>query len=115
MLVNSYAPVKNCATEGTSAARTTEEQVPDRVSKLLRLRVRAELGVDASTTEGDGDRLALSLAALDGGRQELAVRKTGTREVGLVPGGTNLCFVQQIECLSTHEVGRSYQRYRGPR
>ena len=78
-------PIELSRAEGTSAGRTTEEDVPDGVGELLRLGVGAEHGVRASTAEGDEGDLALGPASLDGGLQELAVREVGAREGRVVP------------------------------
>lgn len=78
-------PIELSSTEGTAVGRTTEEDVPDVVGELLRLSVGTERRVRASTTEGDESDLALRLAALNSGREELAVREVGAREGAVVP------------------------------
>ena len=59
-------PIKHGGAERTGAARTTQEDIPDRVGKLRCLRVRAERGVGAATAERNECDPALRLASLDG-------------------------------------------------
>ena len=80
--INEHSPIEDSATERTSRAGTTEEQVPDLISECLRTRIRAEAVVGIRTTEGDRDDLALGLACLNGRCEELAVDEAGTREGG---------------------------------
>ena len=83
-------PIKHGAAERTSTARTAEEEVPDSVGELRSLRVGAEDRVGASAAERDHRDLALRLASLDGGREELAVGEICAREGSVVPIGACL-------------------------
>ena len=86
-----YKPVEDSAAEGTSAARSPEEQVPDGVTKSGRLCGRGEAGTTSSTTKGDGNDLALGLTSLDVRRQERAVGQVGARKDRVARRAANLC------------------------
>ena len=64
-ITRDHVPIENSRTEGTSAARPTEEQVPDSVTESSRLGSRAEACGASGATEGNRDDLALCLASLD--------------------------------------------------
>jgi hypothetical protein len=76
--------IKDSVAEWTSRARTTKEQVPDGISELAGLSVRAESGGASSATQAEGDDLALGLASLNVGSQELAVGESSAGEHGTV-------------------------------
>ena len=91
ILRGNHIPIEDSAAEGTGAARSAEEEIPDSVTEGGSLVRRGEASSTGSATERYGHDLALGLAGLNVRGDEGAVGKVRAREHRVSRSAANLC------------------------
>ena len=99
---STIVPIEDRTAEWTGRARSSEEDIPDVVSELLRLRIGTEGWIGSPTAQTDCDQLSLGLAGLDSGGQELTVREICAGEGASVPVRAGL--FGQFGIMSTRRI-----------